>query len=978
MTCKVNLIILLVGAVILGSLIVPGASAAGTVTTTHPYMLFRDISKVPGYQNQAQDPWKTWQSQVITASNGYLSDNFAGNLGSYDRISYRAQFAEYLGLSYQITKNAAYAQKGKEALLNMSVGSTEATADDGLALEGYSLAYDWIQPSLDKATDMKIRDNLATLADKVYKDTTTNGKGYIDFPDLHGHLYPALGMASAALSDYTNPNKLALSSGPSDWYHFGTDYLFVNDLQHTYGNSLFAHASDPTGKDLLGAYKAYTVDDLSTWFQVCYNAYGINLMSTYPVAEKYFTSETWESLPNEYSNDFVTNGNTMWDTSKGVLSLMTPADQATVLNHIKLVEADKILPNSNYINGGTEGGISTDLLYCVYGNYNSVTPAPTAATSHMDSTGVLQIIRQNWNNDADWLSFTTWNNVADSNRNMIHNDQLGFEYYSRGDLLLADAGEPKHILDGNYGEEDIDHNVIAIDNPRTPFTLSPWSGSTSAGLHKGAADQLTTPATIGSMFQLPWMQLIQSNVTATTVESGAWGSTQALSSPIQYERDVLYPESDYFIIVDRLQGTESWGYRNIFRPSSLMVTSSTGTADPAIGHDNVALTIGSTPYNWQSLAYRAETNTGLTADSLTWTTTNPYGKAVTAKLVTSPSSSILVEKNDGRIGGYSPAAEVYTPVVYFKNAPATTDYRVTALLSSYSTETPKTGTELAVTGTGHALNVHAPSYDDYIYTGTGVSTFGTYTTDADTAYIRTSGGAVSDYTMLKGSYLNVGGAPVVSLSKKVDYFTAKRSGSTLSFQISGQTSADITINGVAVSSVTRDGSPYTSWVTQNNGTAVKITTELSTHQFVVTIGNSLSVNPISPVSVAPGTAITIPVNTTYTGKGTVTYSASGLPSGATFNAATHIFAWTPATTQIGTYTVTFSATDGTLSANTNAVITVGTAATNHAPVITAIPAKSVAPGTALSIVVNASDPDGNTLTYSASSLPSGASFNAGT
>ncbi|HVN74266.1 MAG TPA: hypothetical protein VMT44_06725, partial [Methanoregula sp.] len=284
MTCKVNLIILLVGTIILGSLLIPGASAAGTVTTTHPYMLFRDISKVPGYQNQAQDPWKTWQSQVITASNGYLSDNFAGNLGSYDRISYRAQFAEYLGLSYQITKNAAYAQKGKEALLNMSVGSTEATADDGLALEGYSLAYDWIQPSLDKATDTKIRDNLATLADKVYKDTTTNGKGYIDFPDLHGHLYPALGMASAALSDYTNPNKLALSSGPSDWYHFGTDYLFVNDLQHTYGNSLFAHASDPTGKDLLGAYKAYTVDDLSTWFQVCYNAYGINLMSTYPVA----------------------------------------------------------------------------------------------------------------------------------------------------------------------------------------------------------------------------------------------------------------------------------------------------------------------------------------------------------------------------------------------------------------------------------------------------------------------------------------------------------------------------------------------------------------------------------------------------------------------------------------------------------------------------------------------------------------------
>ena len=95
----------------------------------------------------------------------------------------------------------------------------------------------------------------------------------------------------------------------------------------------------PAGKDLLGAYKAYTVDDLSTWFQVCNLAYGLNLMSTYPVAEKYFTSETWESLPNEYSNNFVTNGNTMWDYQKGTLSLMTPSDRATVLNHMNLVEA---------------------------------------------------------------------------------------------------------------------------------------------------------------------------------------------------------------------------------------------------------------------------------------------------------------------------------------------------------------------------------------------------------------------------------------------------------------------------------------------------------------------------------------------------------------------------------------------------------------------------------------------------------------
>ena len=37
---------------------------------------------------------------------------------------------------------------------------------------------------------------------------------------------------------------------------------------------------------------------------------------------------------------------------------------------------------------------------------------------------------------------------------MSHHDQLSFEYYSRGDLLLADGGEEKFVLDPTYGTAD--------------------------------------------------------------------------------------------------------------------------------------------------------------------------------------------------------------------------------------------------------------------------------------------------------------------------------------------------------------------------------------------------------------------------------------------------------------------------------------------------------------------------------------------
>ena len=55
----------------------------------------------------------------------------------------------------------------------------------------------------------------------------------------------------------------------------------------------------------------------------------------------------------------------------------------------------------------------------------------------------------------------------------------------------------------------------------------------------------------------------------------------------------------------------------------------------------------------------------------------------------------------------------------------------------------------------------------------------------------------------------------------------------------------------------------------------------------------------------------------------LTYSASGLPSGASFNATTRTFSWTPAASQSGLYTdITFRVSDGILSDQESINITV--------------------------------------------------------
>jgi hypothetical protein len=107
----------------------------------------------------------------------------------------------------------------------------------------------------------------------------------------------------------------------------------------------------------------------------------------------------------------------------------------------------------------------------------------------------------------------------------------------------------------------------------------------------------------------------------------------------------------------------------------------------------------------------------------------------------------------------------------------------------------------------------------------------------------------------------------------------------------------------------------------------------------------------------------------------LTYSASNLPPGATFESGTRVFSWTSA--QEGTYSnVHFEVTDGEFSDSENITITAGDI--NHAPKLDSIGNQAVAIGDQLQFTVFASDIDGDSLAYSAINLPMEASFDAET
>ncbi|MEN6384976.1 MAG: LamG-like jellyroll fold domain-containing protein [Phycisphaerales bacterium] len=130
---------------------------------------------------------------------------------------------------------------------------------------------------------------------------------------------------------------------------------------------------------------------------------------------------------------------------------------------------------------------------------------------------------------------------------------------------------------------------------------------------------------------------------------------------------------------------------------------------------------------------------------------------------------------------------------------------------------------------------------------------------------------------------------------------------------------------------------------------------------------------IGDKEVDEGTALTFTVETTNPAT-VVSLVDNNLPSTPSF--VNKIFNWTPGYNHAGTYECTFTAQDGLLE--DSETITVKVNNVNRPPVISSITAKSVVAGQALSFAVAASDSDGDTVTCTASGLPSGASFNGTT
>ncbi len=165
-------------------------------------------------------------------------------------------------------------------------------------------------------------------------------------------------------------------------------------------------------------------------------------------------------------------------------------------------------------------------------------------------------------------------------------------------------------------------------------------------------------------------------------------------------------------------------------------------------------------------------------------------------------------------------------------------------------------------------------------------------------------------------------------------------------------------------------------VTDNHGAS-------NAKSFQVTVTNTNRqpvVSAIGDQTVVEGALLTVTPSASDpdTTDTVASWAGSSLPSGASVASGTGVLSWTPGFTQAGVYPgVTLTATDNH-GANGSASFQITVTNTNQAPTVNAISDQTVAENALLTVTPSGSDPDGDVLSWSGSSLPSGASVASGT
>ena len=825
----------------------------------HPTLLFKNFEDTPGQKYYNEHPYSSIRESAISYARTYdLTKDFSDPNMSYGREIYRAEAGRRLAWAYQLSGDVVFAEKLATDVIpyiytspkdNNKVGKLSGDVLIDHLIE-FDLIHNYLQENYPNV--------LSVARQKLMDRINWNYDGTIDITNAHSSivLYSALGMSATCFPDESNSSK---------WLDMATEKLCINHPQ--FNRPVLQCNHNSGGLTLITSYRSYWIEQLCLWCSVSKVNYTQLLTDKYPLLKNVIMSAFWNKLPDGRNANFNTSGNNLLGYVYLYAPILPDLEQKYVLWHI-----NKFLGINN-----VRSYIPSHMSYCFYDIHDFEIEEPMW-TTYISSDAESSVFRKNWTEESDYLWFKHQKYPIASNRYMMHHDNMSFEYYSRGDLLLNDCGEVKSLTVGYGPTEAKGHNTILINNG-TGTLGGPIKGDSSLTDFYNQVD-------LKNSFIKNWMELTEAEMDWKYIEdwdSGYYYLKKLLSNSVDWKRSILYPNKEYFIVIDNLIGSQKRDIHNLFHFSSFNKNETKEKDENGDWiHGNVIgdLKINNSSIDWTSQDYGVEYNYNVN-NLIEWNTNK-----VKLKLFSVPASNISVEKWWARIGGYNRADEVDHPIIRFKTN-ASSLSRITTLLSRSNSEEEKNTEEIAVIGNGNAIKITSSTYEDYIYSGNGNSSFANLVTDADIFYFRKSN-QPSNFTFLRGSYINYSDELLFKVSKKVDYSTFEYQGENKEFEIKGSGSADIYIyqmNPNISYQVRRDGELYSNWKMENNETVMIITTNLSEHNFQIGPDLPIEIGIISGSVIDQNTGIAIKevdisdgtrtVNTNTSGK----YTISNVPVG---------------------------------------------------------------------------------------------------
>ena len=230
----------------------------------------------------------------------------------------------------------------------------------------------------------------------------------------------------------------------------------------------------------------------------------------------------------------------------------------------------------------------------------------------------------------------------------------------------------------------------------------------------------------------------------------------------------------------------------------------------------------------------------------------------------------------------------------------------------------------------------------------------------------------------------ISGSPATSATQGTAYAfqptAADADGNPLTFAIANRpTWATFNVNTGAL-----QGTPGASHIRTYSNIVISVSdgkASAALPAFSITVASSNTPPTISgtpPTTATVGTQYTFTPTASDANGGTLTFSIVNRPAWATFTASTGRLQGTPAAANVGSFAnITISVSDGQ---DTKALAPFAIAVTqpNRAPTISGTPGTAVMQGTSYSFTPTASDPDGNSLTFSITNAPAWATFDTAT